>query len=70
MYHFSCISLLSVAGKVYDKVLVKGIREGTKEMICDGQGGLRKQRGNMDQIFAVTQLCKIYLPKVKMCIES
>ncbi len=41
---FSRVSLLSVAGKVYDKVLVKRIREGTEGMICADQGGVRKQR--------------------------
>ncbi len=67
---FSHVSLLNVAGNVYDKVLVKRIREGTDGMICDDQGGLRKQRGSMDQIFIVRQLCKIYLAKVKTYIES
>ncbi len=44
---FSRINLLSIAGKVYNKVLVKRIREGTRTegMICDDQDGLRKQRG-------------------------
>ncbi len=56
---FIHVSLLSVAGKVYNKVLVKRIREGTEGMICD-KGGLRKQRGSIDQIFTVRQLCKIY----------
>ncbi len=60
---------MSVAGKVYDKVLVKRIREGTERIICDDQGGLRKQRGSMDQIFIVRKLCKIYLAKVEMYIE-
>ncbi len=67
---FSRVSLLSVAGKVYDKVLVKRIREGTEGMIFDDQGGLGKQRGSMDQIFAVRQLCKICLAKVRICTES
>ncbi len=50
---FSRVSLLSVACKVYKKVLLKRIREGTEGKICDDQGGLTKQRGSMDQIFAV-----------------
>ncbi len=57
---FSCVSLLSVACKVYKKVLVKRIREGTEGKICDDQGGFRKQRGNMNQVFPMRQLCKIY----------
>ncbi len=67
---FSRTSLLSVAGKVYDKVLVKSIRDGTVGMIFDDKGGLIKQRGSMDQIFAVRQLREICLAKVRMCIES
>ncbi len=67
---FSLTSILSVAGKVYDKVLVKRIREDTDGMIFDDQGGLRNHRGSIDQIFVVRQTCKIYLAKVRMCIES
>ncbi len=59
-YCFSHVSLLSVAGKVYDKVLVKRIREGTEGMICDDQGGLRKQRGSMDQIFTEIVMQNIF----------
>ncbi len=35
LYSFRDVSLLSVAGKVYDKVLIKKIREGTEGMIYD-----------------------------------
>ncbi len=61
---------MSVAGKVYDKILIKRIREGTEGVMCDDQGSLRKQKGRMDQIFTARQLYKIYLAKVRMRIES
>ncbi len=55
--NFRDISLLSVVGKVYDKVLIKSVREGTEGVICDEQGGFRRGRGGLDQIFAVRQAC-------------
>ncbi len=40
LYSFRDVSLLSVAGKVYDKVLIKKIKEGTEGMIYDDEGEL------------------------------
>ncbi len=37
LHSFRDVSLLSVAGKVYDKVLIKKIREGTEGMIYDDE---------------------------------
>ncbi len=34
-------------------------------MICDEQGGFRRGRGCVDQIFAVRQVCEKYLAKGK-----
>ncbi len=42
LYSFRDVSLLSVAGKVYDKVLIKEIREGTEGMIYDDEGEVEK----------------------------
>ena len=64
---FRGISLLSVVGKVYGKILVKRIREGTEGMICDEQGGFTRVRGCVDQIFAVRRVCGKYLVKVRKC---
>ncbi len=61
---FRGISLLSVVGKVYGKVLIK-TREGTEVVICDKQGGFRRGRGCVDQIFAVRQVWEKYLAKGK-----
>ena len=57
------ISLLSVVGKVYGKVLVRRIREGTEDVICEEQAGFRRGRGCVDQIFAVRQVCEKSLAK-------
>ena len=42
------ISLLSVLGKVYGRVLIKSIREGTGGVICEEQGGFRRGRSCVD----------------------
>ncbi len=62
---FRDINLLSVVGKVYGKVLIKRVREGTEGMIRDEQGGFRRGKGCVDQIFAVRQVCQKYLAKSK-----
>ena len=59
------ISLLSVVGKVYGKILIKRIRAGTEEVICDVQGGFRRGMGCVDQVFAVRQICEKYMAKGK-----
>ena len=59
------ISLLSVVGKVYGRVLIKRIRVGTEDRICDEQGGFRRGRGCVDQVFAVRQVCEKYLGRNK-----
>ncbi len=62
---FRGISILSIVGKVYGKVVIKRVREGTEGMICDEQGGFRRGWGCMDQIFAVRQVCEKCLAKGK-----
>ena len=59
------ISLLSVVGKVYGRVLIKRVRGSTEGMIGDEQCGFRSGRGCVDQVFAVRQLCEKYLGKGK-----
>ncbi len=56
---------MSVVDKVYGKVIINTVREGIKAVICDEQGGFRRGRGCMDQIFAVKQVCEKYLAKDK-----
>ncbi len=45
--------------------MVKRVRVGTEGVICDGRDGFRRGRGCVDQIFAVRQMCEIYLGKGK-----
>ncbi len=59
------ISLLSVVGKVYGRVLVERIRCGTESMVGEEQSGFRKGRGCVDQVFVVRQVCEKYLRKGK-----
>ena len=59
------ISLLSVVGKVYGRVLINRIRDRTEQVISEVQGGFRRGRGCMDQVFIVRQICEKYLAKGK-----
>ena len=52
------ISLLSVAWKVYARVLIERVWRITEGMLDEQQGGFRKGRGCVDQIFAVKQICE------------
>merc|ERR1712035_290651 len=44
------ISLLSIVGKVYERVLIERIRKGTEEVIGEEQCGFRRGRGCVDQV--------------------
>ena len=57
------ISLLSVVGKLFGRVLIKTVRAGTECAI--GQCVFRQGRGFMDQVFAVKQVCEKYLTNGK-----
>ena len=59
------ISLLSVVGKLFGRVLIKRVRAGTECAIGDKQWGFRQGRGCMDQVFAVRQICEKYLANGK-----
>ncbi len=59
------ISLLSVPGKVNGRILTErlmGVREGK---VSEEQGGFRRGRGSVDQIFAMKKLVEEYLGKDK-----
>ena len=47
------ISLLSVVGKVFGRVLIKRVRAGTECAIWEEQCGFRQGRVWMNQVFAV-----------------
>ena len=57
------ISLLSVVGKVYGRVLIERVIECTDEAIGEEQCGFRSGRGCSDQIFVVRQICEKMLEK-------
>ena len=63
--NFRGISLLSVVGKVYGRVLINRIRDKTENVIAEVQGGFRRGRGCANQIFTVRQICEKYLGKGK-----
>ena len=63
--NFRGISLLSVVGKVYGRVLINRIRDKTENVIAEVQGGFRRGRGCTDQVFIVRQICEKYLGKGK-----
>ena len=49
--NFRGISLWSVVGKVYGRVLINRIRDKTENVIAEVQGGFKRGRGRTDQIF-------------------
>ena len=59
------ISLLSVVGKLFGRVLSKRVRAGTECAIGEEQCGFRQGRGCTDQVFAVRQVCEKYLTNGK-----
>ena len=50
------ISLLSVVGELFCRVLIKRVRAGTECAIGEEQCGFRQGRGCMEQVFAVRQV--------------
>ncbi len=50
---YRSISLLSVPGKIYGRILNERMMKITDNSVGDEQGGFRKGRGCIDQIFAV-----------------
>ena len=59
------ISLLSVVGKLFGRVLIKRVKAGTECAIGEEQSGFRQGRGCMDLVFALRQVCEMYLPNGK-----
>ena len=59
------ISLLSVPGKVYARIVDNRVKQKTEGMILEVQGGFRKGRSCIDQIFTVRQLVEKVLEKGK-----
>ncbi len=56
---YRATSLLSIPGKVYGKVIIERVQRLTEEKISDEQGGFRKGRGCVDQIFCFRMVLAI-----------
>ncbi len=57
------ICLLSMSGKIYGRILNERMMKITDKSVGYEQGGFRKGRGCVDQIFAVKMLVEKYLEK-------
>ena len=57
------ISLLSIPGKVYGRIMIERVRNITESRIGEEQGGFRKGRGCIDQIFTLRMLVEKHLAK-------
>ena len=62
------ISLLSIPGKVYAKILDKRMRDITEEKMLEEQGAFRKRRSCTDQLFTVRMLSEKIIAKNKSMI--
>lgn len=59
--NYGRISLLDVPGKVYRSVLTKKLVTVTGNKVSDEQGGFRKRRECVDQIFKIKLTVEKYL---------
>src|SRR5215469_17850065 len=57
------ISMMSVVGKLYRRVVIDRVKNITESLVGEEQGGFRKDRGCVDQVFAVKGLCEKYREK-------
>ena len=57
--------MLSIVGKLYCRVLIKRVRDGTECVIANEQCGFRHGRECLDQVFAVRQVYEKYLANGK-----
>ena len=57
------ISLMSIVGKVFARVLNERVKVMTADKVMDEQGGFRSGRGCSDQIFAVKQIVEKTIEK-------
>ena len=59
------ISLLSVVGKLYGRVLIGRVKRVTEKNIGEEQGGFREGRGCVDQVFTLRMVAEKYREKKK-----
>ena len=70
--NYRAISILSILGKIYGRVLINRRIESTKEQVAEKQEGFRLGRGCIDQIFVMKQLVEKYREKegIACCIHG
>ena len=61
--NYRAISLTSIAGKVYTKILQRRLKRYVEEAMSEEQAGFRKGRGTMDQIFVIRQLSEKHIER-------
>ena len=59
------ISLLSIPGKVYGRILIERVRVLPERMIGEEQCGFRSGRGCVDQVFVMKQMSEKFCGKNK-----
>ena len=64
--NYQTISLLSLVGKIYARVVCEMLRLLTDAVLMDEQGGFRVRRGCVDQLFAVREVSEKVIEKVKV----
>lgn len=64
------ISLLSVVGKIYARIVSDRLRVLTDSVIMDEQGGFRASRGCVDQVFVVKQVIEKVIEKDKIAYAA
>ena len=65
LHELQGISLMSIVGKVFARVLNERVKVMTVDKVMDEQGGFRSGRGCSDQIFAVKQIVEKTIEKDK-----
>lgn len=61
------ISLLSVPGKVFTKVLQRRMKCYVEEAVAEEQAGFRPGRGTVDQLFTIRQIAEKYIEHNQPC---
>ena len=68
--NYRSISLLSIPSKVYARILDERTRCVTKSKVLEAQGGFRKGRSCMDQLFIIRQLSEKMIEKNKKMVVA
>ena len=67
------ISILSIPGKVYTRILDYKVRNITEAKVLEEQGAFRKKRSCVDQMFTVRQLGEMSIERntrmVMVCVD-